>query len=164
MILLHFYCLLPEDDLRVNNIGNEIPSGIYKKGEINFSDVINSIKNQKNFPEAGSILTFTGIVRNSSINGKEVTRMQIDSYDELANKKIQEICNELLEFPGLINIKIIHYKGEFNVTDDLVHVIIASAHREEGFKVLRKAVERYKKELTVWKKELYKDGSSEWIH
>jgi len=29
---------------------------------------------------------------------------------------------------------------------------------------LRLAVERYKKEIAVWKKEVFLDGSSEWVH
>jgi len=148
----------------MNDFKDPILSGIYRKGEVNYIDIIASLKNNPNFKEAGAILTFTGVVRNNSIKGKNVEEMQIDAYDELANKQIQDICNKLMKVPGIINLKILHLKGEFKVSEDLVYVIVASAHREEGFEVLRLAVERYKKELAVWKKEIYSDGDSEWIH
>jgi molybdopterin synthase catalytic subunit len=77
---------------------------------------------------------------------------------------IDKICTELKQEKGILEVKIIHLKGIFNLSDDLVYVIVASKHRKEGFDVLRKAVERYKKELTVWKKELFIEGNSEWIH
>ncbi len=37
-------------------------------------------------------------------------------------------------------------------------------HRKEGFNAICNAVEMYKKEIAVWKREDFIDGSSEWIH
>ena len=45
-----------------------------------------------------------------------------------------------------------------------MHVFIASSHRAEGFKSLRDAVEMYKKEIAVWKREDFQNGTSEWVH
>ncbi|MHA1241140.1 MAG: molybdenum cofactor biosynthesis protein MoaE, partial [Promethearchaeota archaeon] len=77
---------------------------------------------------------------------------------------INKICMEIKEIPGIVDIIIVHFKGVFDIKDELVHVIIASSHREEGFKALRLAVENYKKEIAVWKKEVFLDGNSEWVH
>ena len=139
-------------------------SGIYEKGEINLERILNSVKENSEIKKAGSIHTFTGIVRGSSINGKTVVSMKIDAYDELANKSIIGICDKLKQEEGIIDVKIVHLKGDFDLTDDLVYVVVASAHRKEGFDVISKAVEMYKKEIAVWKRENYENGSSEWIH
>ena len=139
-------------------------SGIYKKGEMTLEHIINSVKNNSNIKKAGSIHTFTGIVRESSINGKRVDSMKIDAYDDLANDSIIRICDRLKQEEGIIDVKIVHLKGDFDLTDDLVYVVVASAHRKEGFNVISKAVEMYKKEIAVWKRENYENGSSEWIH
>ncbi len=146
-----------------NHNKRAIESGIYNKGEIDLESVIQSIKRDPNIEEAGSIHTFTGIVRCSSKTGKPVVRMKIDAYDDLANESIKKICAKLKQENGVIDIKIIHLKGEFDVSEDLVYVVVASAHRKEGFEVIEKAIEMYKKEIAVWKKEDYSDGSSEWI-
>ena len=90
--------------------------------------------------------------------------MKIDAYNDLANKSIKKICEKLEQEKGIINIKIIHLKGDFELSEDLVYVVVASAHRKEGFAVISKAVDMYKKEIAVWKREDFKDGSSEWIH
>ena len=142
----------------------QVKSGIYKKDEVNLIDIIFSLKNHPKIKDTGSILTFTGIVRNTSKNGKLIRNLEIDAYEELANKSINKICKEIKEIPGIVDIIIVHFKGVFDIKNELVHVIVASSHREEGFKALRLAVENYKKEIAVWKKEVFSDGSSEWVH
>ena len=142
----------------------QVKSGIYNKGEINLETIINSIRENPEIKKAGSIHTFTGIVRESSVNGKSVISMKIDAYDELANKSINKICETLKQENGIIDIKIVHLKGDFDLSEDLVYVVVASAHRKEGFEVIRKAVDIYKKEIAVWKREDFQDGTSEWIH
>lgn len=141
-----------------------IDSGIYNKGEIDLETIVKSIKNNPNIKKAGSIHTFTGIVRNTSKNGKSVISMKIDAYDELANKSINNICERLKQEEGIIDVKIVHLKGNFELSEDLVYVVVASAHRKEGFNVISKAVEMYKEEIAVWKKESFFDGTSEWVH
>jgi molybdopterin synthase catalytic subunit len=147
-----------------NSNFTQVKSGIYEKNKINFNDIIFSLKNHPKIQDTGSILTFTGIVRNTSKDGKLIHNLEIDAYEELANKSINKICKEIKEIPGIVDIIIVHFKGVFDLMDELVHVIVASSHREEGFKALRLAVENYKKEIAVWKKEVFLDGSSEWVH
>ena len=144
--------------------GKKVESGIYSKGEIDLKSIIKSIKQNPNIAEAGSIHTFTGIVRSTSKNGKPVVSMKIDAYDELANESVSKICEQLKQKEGIIDVKIIHLKGDFELTEDLVYVVVASAHRKEGFETISKAVELYKKEIAVWKREDFNDGTSEWIH
>lgn len=141
-----------------------VKSGIYNKGEIELESIIKSVKANPKIKKAGSIHTFTGVVRDSSINSKPVTGMKIDAYDELANKSILEICERLKRIKGIIDVKIVHLKGEFELSEDLVYVVVASAHRKEGFDVISKAVDMYKKEIAVWKREDFNDGTSGWIH
>jgi len=143
---------------------DNIKSGIYNKGEIELEHLIESLKKHPNISKAGSIHTFTGIVRDSSNNDKVVVGMKIDAYDDLANASITKICNILKQKEGIIDVKIIHLKGDFNLSEDLVYVVVASAHRKEGFEVISKAVEMYKKEIAVWKRENFSNGTSEWIH
>ncbi|MFX1454411.1 MAG: molybdenum cofactor biosynthesis protein MoaE [Promethearchaeota archaeon] len=131
---------------------------------MDLESVIRSIKKDSNIEEAGSIHTFTGIVRRSSQTGKPVISMKIDAYDDLANESINKICAKLKQEKGIIDVKLIHLKGDFALTEDLVYVVVASTHRKEGFEVISKAVDMYKKEITVWKRENYKDGTSDWIH
>ena len=141
-----------------------IKSGIYDKGEISLEKIINSIKYSHDIEKVGSIHTFSGIVRGTSKDGKAVKGLKIDAYDEMANNSILKICKEIKNREGILDIILVHFKGDFNLSEELVHVVVASSHREEGFTSLRDAVERYKKEIAVWKREDFQDGISEWVH
>jgi molybdopterin synthase catalytic subunit len=73
----------------------------------------------------------------------------------------------LKKTPGIIDVQIHHLLGEFSVGEDLVYVLVAGAHRKDVFPVLEEAVERYKKEVLIFKKEYRIDGkgktTSSWV-
>lgn len=143
---------------------SRIKSGVYEKNKIQLADIITSIKKNHVISDAGAIFTFTGIVRNTSLSGKEVKAMEIDAYEKMANQSIIQICQKMKKRKGIIDVVLIHFRGKFNLSEDLVHVVVASAHRQEGLETLSDTIEKYKKSIEVWKKELFKDGSSTWIH
>ena len=79
--------------------------------------------------------------------------LKIDAYIEMANKSIEKICEEIKKKDGIIDVILVHFQGDFSLSENLVYVVVASSHRGEGFTALRETVEKYKKEIAVWKKE-----------
>jgi molybdopterin synthase catalytic subunit len=130
-------------------------AGVHEKGTFNVQDVIDNIKNDPNYSKAGAIGLFIGVVRGETLESKKekVEGLTIESYEEKADQVLTEISSELSRKPGIVNVQIHHLFGEFKVGDDLVYVAVAGAHRTEVFPVLREAVERYKSEVPVFKKE-----------
>jgi molybdopterin synthase catalytic subunit len=131
--------------------------GIHKKGELSLSTLLKAIKEQAEFSKAGAIATFVGVVRGETLDGKKVEWLKLQSYEEEANMVLGSICKELKNREGVVDVQIHHFVGEFDVGEDLVYVLVAGAHREEVFEVLREAVERYKSEAPVFKKECVVD-------
>ena len=127
--------------------------GIHKKGELSLSKLLKSIKERAEFHRAGAIATFVGVVRGETLDGESVERLELQAYEEEANKVLGGICEELKKREGVVDVQIHHFVGEFGVGEDLVYVVVAGAHRENVFGVLREAVERYKSEAPVFKKE-----------
>ena len=66
---------------------------------------------------------------------------------------MRTICEDLKKHDGIIDVQIHHFLGEFKVGEDLVYVVVAGTHRKNVFHVLTEAVERYKKEAPIFKKE-----------
>ena len=62
-----------------------------------------------------------------------------------------------------MDVQIHHFVGEFNISEELVYVVVAGAHGTDVFPTLREAVERYKKEAPIWKKEYLESGKSYWV-
>ncbi|MCP8305115.1 MAG: molybdenum cofactor biosynthesis protein MoaE [archaeon] len=138
-----------------------LDSGIYNKGEMDMPSVDDLLSELPK--DSGAIMTFIGVVKEVGKDDKKVIGLEIESYDEYANFTIKNICDEIKEKYGLSLAKIYHFKGSFKVGEPLVLVIVAGRHRKQTFPALQEAIERYKKELAVWKKEFYVDGSEEWI-
>jgi len=76
---------------------------------------------------------------------------------------LNKICAETKKKYRLTEILIVHALGSFSAGEPVVMVIVASPRRNKGFMALREAVERYKKEPALFKKEIYRDGTSSWI-
>jgi molybdopterin synthase catalytic subunit len=130
-------------------------AGVHEKGTFTLQDAVNNIKKDPNYHKAGAIAVFIGVVRGETL-GKEsekVEKLTVEAYEEKANQVLAKISGDLAKKPGVVNVQIHHLQGEFNVGDELVYVAVAGSHRTDVFPVLREAVERYKSEAPVFKKE-----------
>ena len=140
-----------------------IHAGVHEKGALSVFDLISSIKKSDNFEKAGAIAIFIGVVRGETLEGEKVQKLTLEAYEEKANEVLAKICDDLSKKPGIVDVQIHHLLGEFNVGDDLVYVAVAGAHRTDVFPVLREAVERYKSEAPVFKKEHVVDAKGSTI-
>ena len=131
--------------------------GIHDKGEFSLHELLKSVKDNPDFYRAGALATFTGVVRGETPSGEVVQKLMLEAYEEKANEVLSRICKELKKKEGVIDVQIHHLVGEFDVGEDLVYVLVAGAHRQNVFPVLEEAVERYKKEATIFKKEYTTD-------
>ena len=138
-------------------------TGVHEKGTFNAQDAIDNIKKDPNYHKAGAIGLFIGVVRGETLGSEaeKVEKLTIEAYEEKADQVLAKISEDLTLKHGIVNVQIHHLLGEFKVGDDLVYVAVAGAHRTDVFPVLREAVERYKSEVPVFKKEhiTTKEGS-----
>jgi molybdopterin synthase catalytic subunit len=137
--------------------------GICRKGTISLLDLINLARENPNLKQGGAIATFTGIVRGYTNDGKKVNKLEIEACEDEAKKALAEISKELCGRPGVIDVLMYHLVGEFCVSDDLVYIVVIGKSRRDAFQALEEAVERYKKNAEIWKKEYLEDGSCYWI-
>jgi len=131
--------------------------GIHQKGQFSLQDLLNSTKANPEFHNAGAIMMFIGVVRGKTRLGETVKKLELEAYEEKANEAIDSICRDLQKKEGIVDIQIHHFIGDFNVGEDLVYVLVAGSHRRNIFPVLKEAVERYKNEVPIFKKEYITD-------
>lgn len=143
-------------------MGLEPKPGVYERGSLRFGELIESLLERCRDGRAGAIAIFIGVVRASGAGGKRVKGLEIEAYKEHADKAIERICAEVGEKYG-VEVGVWHLIGEFGVGEPLVFVAVAGRGRSEVFPALREAVERYKREPALFKKEVYVDGSYSWV-
>lgn len=128
-------------------------SGVHKKGELSLLDVLEQVKANSDFCKAGAVGVFVGVVRAETVNGETVKKLELEAYEEKADEVLEGIRRDLKAKPDIIDVQIHHLLGEFSVGEELVYVVVAGAHRQTVFPVLEEAVERYKREAPIFKKE-----------
>jgi molybdopterin synthase catalytic subunit len=112
-------------------------------------------------PDAGGIVTFTGMVRRRS-QGRAVERLEYEAYGAMADKVFAELCAEIeVEWPGAV-IALEHRVGKLVVGDVAVVIAAAAPHRAEAFAACRAMIDRLKQRAPIWKKEIGPDGV-EWV-
>ena len=131
--------------------------GVHKKGAVRLEDVLNSVKQHPDYSKVGAVAFFVGTVRGESLKGETVKGLELEAYNEKADEILENICKDLKARKGIVDVQIHHFTGKFDLGEDLVYVLVAGGHRKDVFPVLEDAVERYKKEAPIFKKEYVKD-------
>ncbi|MGC8661339.1 MAG: molybdenum cofactor biosynthesis protein MoaE [Nitrososphaeria archaeon] len=138
---------------------NSLPdTGVYKKGSLDLYDALKAALAAEN-GESGIVLSYFGITKRPT----QVKKLIIEAYKEYADIALKRICNEVKEKNSLNDCRIYHLEGEFEPGEPIVLIIISSRSRGEALGAMPEVVKRYKKEPTIWKKEVYEDGTSKWI-
>ncbi|MEM1994278.1 MAG: molybdenum cofactor biosynthesis protein MoaE [Nitrososphaerales archaeon] len=140
-----------------------LDAGVYSKESFNLFNVLNEFMT-KLPPEDGAVATFIGVAKNSSELGKEVSAVEVEAYVEHATPTIQKICREVQEKHQASRVLIYHLMGRFKVGEPLVLVLVSGRSRTNVFPALEEAVERYKREPALFKKEVFADGASRWVY
>jgi len=131
--------------------------GIHEKGKLSLPDLLTTVRDNPNFRKAGALAIFIGVVRSETPGGETVKKLELEVYEEKANEVLGNICKELRKREGVVDVQIHHFVGDFSVGEDLVYVVVAGAHRQNVFPILEEAVERYKREAPIFKKEYVMD-------
>ncbi len=141
---------------------------MHPKGTLVLTSVIESVKKHPDYSKVGAMAIFIGVVRGETRKSESISRLELEAYDEKANEILDKICQDLKHKRGIVDVQIHHFTGSFKPSEDIVYVLVAGGHRENVFPVLREAVERYKKDAPIFKKEyvMKKKGKSEsyWIN
>jgi molybdopterin synthase catalytic subunit len=123
---------------------------------VTLGTLVRTVRSHPDIHKAGAILTFTGVVRG------EASALEFDIYEREAHQRLSSIVRDLKTAEGIIEAQIYHKSGRVKRGEDIVYIVVAAAHRQEGFKALRDAIERIKKEAPIWKKEFTEEGEK-WI-
>jgi molybdopterin synthase catalytic subunit len=111
----------------------------------------------------GAVAVFVGVVRNSS-EGKPVSALEYEAYEEMAIAKMRQIAEEArARWPQIGDVAIVQRVGHLEVGQLAVVIAVASPHRQEGcFEACRYAIDRLKQIVPIWKKEIGPLGE-EWV-
>ena len=135
---------------------------VFIQGPITSDFIGNSIYKHQTKTSIGAHNIFLGQVRADEIDGKKVTAIDYSAYEEMANKKFDEIREAAFEKFDLTCSHIYHSKGAVKTGEICLFVFVSAPHRKIVFEAIEYLVERIKNESPVFGKEVFEDETHVW--
>jgi molybdopterin synthase catalytic subunit len=105
-------------------------------------------------PKVGAVASFVGVVRDVA--------MTLEHYAGMTEREIAKIVEEAKSRWKVMDATVIHRYGELKPTDQIVLVVVASAHRGDAFAACEFIMDYLKTRAPFWKKEHRPDGAR-WV-
>ncbi|MEE8251009.1 MAG: molybdenum cofactor biosynthesis protein MoaE [Gemmatimonadales bacterium] len=112
-------------------------------------------------PGLGGTSIFLGTVRRSEDDGP-VMAIEYSAYSEMVESEFEKILTEARDKWPDARFAVQHRIGRIPLGETSIAIIAATLHRTEAFEACRYVIEEVKARLTVWKKEIFEDGSEDW--
>ena len=112
-------------------------------------------------PAAGAVVTFAGAVRDND-RGRRVTSIEYVGHPS-AERVIAEIAAEVAAGSSAEALAVSHRLGPLAVGELAIVVAASGVHRAEAFEAASRLVEEVKHRLPVWKRQVFDDGTDEWV-
>jgi molybdopterin synthase catalytic subunit len=112
-------------------------------------------------PKVGAVASFIGVARDIN-DGAAVRTLTLEHYPGMTERALEEICARARQRWDLLDLLVVHRVGELKPLDQIVLVVVTSAHRGEAFAACEFVMDYLKTEAPFWKKEVTPDGAR-WV-
>ncbi|MDP9091803.1 MAG: molybdenum cofactor biosynthesis protein MoaE [Actinomycetota bacterium] len=113
-------------------------------------------------PAAGATVVFCGVVRDTD-HGRAVVELEYQHHPG-AEQVLREIAEKVAADDEVLALAVSHRVGVLSVGDVALVAAVATAHRAEAFGVCARLVEEVKHRLPIWKRQVFADGTDEWVN
>ena len=110
----------------------------------------------------GAVVSFVGLARPRSHDGKIVERLFLDHHSRLTQRSLDAIAANAAARFDVSAIRIVHRRGEVPAGHPIVFAAAAADHRRAAFDAADYLMDRLKTEAMFWKREEGAGGSA-WI-
>jgi len=135
---------------------------IFIEGAVSINIIAEIVQKYSSNTEVGGHSIFLGQVRADEKEGKKVQAIEFTAHHEMAIKKMEQIKKEIITKYKLTGLQVFHSLGTVKTGEICLFALTSAKHRKPAIEACNELVERLKKELPVWGKEIYNDGSYVW--
>ena len=114
-------------------------------------------------PDVGAHGWFVGVTRRTT--GDRITEtLSYVAHETMAIRELEKIAVTAIEKFRLARVVIVHRLGDVPVGEASVVLGCSSPHRPQTFQALTWVMDVLKRDVPIWKKECYADGTTQWVH
>lgn len=116
-------------------------------------------------PRAGGIDVFLGTTRTEkNAKGNDLVALDYEAYTAMAVDQLHNLAGRARKQWPIIKLAMLHRIGRVDLAEPSVVIAVSTPHRAQAFDACRFLIDELKKEITIWKKEVWTDGATSWIH
>ena len=138
------------------------PKNIFVDGSISPVKIGEDIANHQKKTSIGAHSIFLGQVRADSLSDGVVSAIEYSAHKEMALIAMDEIREAIFAKYPLTCLHITHSLGLVKVGEICLFVFASAVHRIEAIQAVEEVVERIKKELPIWGKEICDNQKYQW--
>jgi len=138
------------------------PKNFFLDGAINPIFISDSIAKHSTNHRIGGHSIFLGQVRADSVDNQQVLAIEYSANQELALEIMFEIREAIFEKYDLTCMHIYHSLGKVFAGEICLFIFTSSAHRSAAIEACAEIVERIKRELPIWGKEILDNENYIW--
>ena len=105
---------------------------------------------------------FCGVVREHD-HGRAVAELEYQAHPT-AEAVLREVASDIAAEPDVLAVAVSHRVGLLAIGDVALVAAVSSAHRREAFDACARLVDEVKRRLPVWKRQVFADGTDEWVN
>jgi molybdopterin synthase catalytic subunit len=109
----------------------------------------------------GAVCSFIGTVRDRN-DGQAVSAMELEHYPGMTEKAIEAMIDQALARFQILGARVVHRVGLLQPLDQIVLVVVSSAHRGQSFQACEFLMDYLKTQAPFWKKEQTPEGAR-WV-
>lgn len=122
-----------------------------------------ALKHATQEPSSGALVVFVGIVRPDQEGARSVIALSYEAYTQMCESVIDRLISEARFHWELDSVRIQHRLGLLEAGQISLVVVVAAQHRAAAYAASQFLIEGIKRDVPIWKREHYDDGSSQWI-
>jgi len=127
--------------------------------DFNLSDEIAALRHGD--ARVGAVCSFVGTVRDRN-DGASVATLELEHYPGMTEKAIDAMLDAAHRRFNILACRVVHRVGVLQPLDQIVLVVVTSAHRGESFQACEFIMDYLKTQAPFWKKELTPSGAR-WV-
>jgi molybdopterin synthase catalytic subunit len=111
---------------------------------------------------AGAVVGFVGMIRDHD-NGRHVVKLEYSAHPSAADVIAEVVADVAAQSAGARAIAASHRIGVLQIGEAALVAAVAADHRQAAFATCAELVDAIKQRLPVWKRQIFADGTDEWV-
>jgi len=96
------------------------------------------------------------------VTGAALVALDYEAYAEMAERQLADLAAAARGRFPVLRIAIVHRVGRVAVGEASVVIAVSTPHRAEAFEACRWVIDALKKDVAIWKREVWAEGATTW--